>query len=572
MDSLSADPIDWETAKQFWSFRKPEVRTTPGVRDNAWPLGRLDRFILSELEKAGLAPSPSASRGTFLRRVSYILTGLPPEPEDVARFMADESLQVPEREIDRLLASHAFGERMASPWMNVARYAEDQAHQVGNDVKQFYPNAHLYRHWVMEAFNGDMPYDQFIRLQLAADVLGQDSDLPALGFLGLGPKYYDRQRLSVMADEWEDRVDTVTRGFLGLTVACARCHQHKFDPITAEDYHALAGVFASTEMFNKPLQATDKLKEKIEPIETMHIVRDKEVKDLPVFERGNVDRPGKTEKRHFLTILSEGNPRAFSQGSGRRELADEIASSANPLTSRVMVNRLWAIVFGKPLVATPSNFGSQGAKPTHPELLDDLAACFARDWSTKRLLREMLISQTFRQRSDLTNSDSPNQLLGRMNRRRLPAEMWRDTLLQLSGNLDPAGGASLELSDPKNTRRTVYGRVSRLELNDFLAQFDYPDANVHGDQRMSTTTPTQKLFLLNHPFVLSQAESLAKQCVAWPGEISEKLERLYRAAFARRPSSEETARALAFLGEAKQGTWQGFIQVIFGSNEAWFLD
>src|SRR5205823_5502916 len=206
-----------------------------------------------KLEEAGLSPSGPAPAAVYIRRATYDLTGLPPTPEDVEAFIRDRSLRAKEKLVDRLLDSPTFGERMASLWLPLARYAEDQAHQVGSDTQYFYPNAYKYREWVINAFNRDLPYDQFILCQLAADKIENcaPQNLAALGFIGLGPKYYNRDRLDVKADEWEDRVDTVTRSFLGLTVACARCHDHKFDPITTRDYYALAGVFASTKMINK---------------------------------------------------------------------------------------------------------------------------------------------------------------------------------------------------------------------------------------------------------------------------------------------------------------------------------
>src|SRR3989454_7696 len=268
----------------------------------------------------------------------------------------------------------------------------------------FYPHAYRYREWVIDSFNRDLPYDQFIRLQLAADKINAGAEnLVALGFLGLGPKYYNRGRLEVQADEWEDRVDTVGRAMLGLTVACARCHDHKFDPITMRDYYALAGVFASTKMVNKTADGKiieGKVNADKMPPNTFHMVEDGEAKDLNVFIRGNVERKGPIAERRFLRVLSEGEPAPFKEGGGRKELAEAIASPHNPLTARVMVNRVWGVCFGKPLVLTPSNFGHSGQPPTHPELLDDLAVRFTLNgWSVKGLVREMVLSSAYRQTS-----------------------------------------------------------------------------------------------------------------------------------------------------------------------------
>src|ERR1051325_5356533 len=245
MRSVAAeDEIDWAKEREFWAFRAPVTQSRPAVKNRHWASQPLDYFILVRLERKNLSPSAEAEKRTLIRRVTFDLTGLPPTPEEVEAFLKDHRAGAYDRLVERLLASPRFGERMASMWLPLARYAEDQAHQVGSDTKFFYPNAWKYRDWVIGAFNRDLPYDQFIRLQLAADMLSQKQtdELAALGLIGLGPKYYNRNRLDVMADEWEDRVDTVSRTLLGLRVACARCHDHNFEPISREDYYALAGV------------------------------------------------------------------------------------------------------------------------------------------------------------------------------------------------------------------------------------------------------------------------------------------------------------------------------------------
>ncbi|MFN9911470.1 MAG: DUF1553 domain-containing protein, partial [Pirellulaceae bacterium] len=274
------------------------------------------------------------------------------------------------------------------------------------------------------AFNEDLPYDDFIRHQLAADRLPPEAraEVAALGFIGLGPKYYRRNSPEVMADEWEDRVDTLSRGILGLTVACARCHDHKFDPIGTEDYYALAGVFASTQMYNRPLDEQVKLDKNGEAVsekEAMHIVREGEATDVSVMIRGDVNRLGPTVPRRFLRVLSSVEPSPFRDGSGRRELAEALVDRGNPLTARVMVNRLWGAFFGSHLVATPSNFGVKGQLPTHPELLDDLAVRWMEHgWSMKWLMREIVFSSTYQQsseqRSEAMAVDPDNRWLGRM--------------------------------------------------------------------------------------------------------------------------------------------------------------
>ncbi len=577
--------IDLDEGRRFWSFQPPTRRKLPALKDADWPRQPVDHFILARLEKAGAVPADEASRRTLLRRATFALTGLPPSLGEIDDFLRDAGSNAYENVVDRLLASPRFGERMASLWLTVARYAEDQAHQVGSATQHFYPNAHLYRAWVIDAFNRDLPYDDFVRLQLAADSIeGDDTpNLPALGFLGLGHKYYSRSRLEVMADEWEDRVDTVSRGLLGLTVACARCHEHKYDPISMADYHALAGVFASTEMFNKPIDAAVYAAEKDKnkkPMLAMHVVRDGGVQDLPIFLRGDVEQKGVVVKRGFLEILGRKGRREFGDGSGRRELAEAIVDLGNPLTARVMVNRVWAMVFGQALVATPSNFGALGEKPTHPDLLDDLAARFMENgWSIKALTRELVLSSTYRQAAEnprvLRALDPENRLYSRMPRRRLDIEQFRDALLFVSGRLDQKGGRSLELDDPGNLRRTVYGRISRKELNALMMQFDYPDANVHAAGRASTTTPMQKLWMMNNPFVMERAGQLAERLNAPGRSIGENIRRAYEAMYGRPASEEEVALGEAYLtgtDESGLSRWAQYAQILMAANEFLYVD
>jgi len=588
--SVAADDIDWAKERQFWAFRPPVAQARPVVKNKRWASQPLDFFILARLEQKNLSPSPETEKHTLIRRVTFDLTGLPPTAEEVEVFLKDRSAGAYERLVERLLASPRFGERMASMWLPLARYAEDQAHQVGSDTKFFYPNAWKYRDWVIGAFNRDLPYDQFIRLQLAADKLDekQTEDLPALGLIGLGPKYYNRNRLEVMADEWEDRVDTVTRTLLGLTVACARCHDHKFEPITREDYYALAGVFASTKMVNKvPGKTAPKEdnsekppKEKMDPT-TLHMVEEGSATNLNVFIRGNVERKGPLTERRFLQILSEGEPTPFKDGSGRTELAEKIASRSNPLTARVIVNRVWGEFFGHPLVATPSNFGHSGTLPTHPELLDDLAVRFMDNgWSIKSLVREIALSSTYRQSSRenaaQVSADASNELLSRMNRRRLTIEQWRDATLFVSGELYWEPGKTIDVSEPTNQLRTVYAHVSRLKLNDLLMLFDYPDANVHAEKRSVTTTAMQKLFMLNSPFMLTRAKALAERLTANPRESEKsRVQRAYQILFAREPEKEELNVALNFLAKpatVEMSRWEQYAQVLLASNEMLYVD
>jgi mono/diheme cytochrome c family protein len=580
--------------RAFWSFQTPQ-RSEPDVKgDGSWPRQRLDRFILARLQSEGLEPAREASTAVLVRRLTFDLTGLPPVPEEVEAFVkacahGDPSTlnSALSTLTDRLLASPRFGERMASLWLPLARFAEDQAHQVGSDTKFFYPNAHLYRAWVIAAFNRDLPYDQFLKLQLAADKLPEtaEEDLAALGFLGLGPKYYNRNRLEVMADEWEDRVDTVSRTMLGLTVACARCHDHKFDPVSTRDYYALAGIFASTRMMNrKPdgsAEKEDTKADKMDPA-TLHVVRDGDLQNLNVFIRGNVEQKGPVVERGFIEVLQAGAPQPYKEGSGRRELAEAIASRSNPLTARVIVNRVWAAMFGRPLVVTPSNFGRSGERPSHPELLDDLAVRFMENgWSIKTLVKEIALSATYRQSTfaapEKVSADPDNHLLSRMHRRRLAVEQWRDTVLAVSGELVEAPGAkSQPVDDPGNHQRTVYACVSRLQLNALLLQFDYPDANVHAERRPVTTTAMQKLFVLNSPFMQTRAAALATRLMAAaPGDDAARITFAYRLLFSREPDDDERALARNFLSNGQRPAaqrWEEYAQVLLASNELLYVD
>ena len=551
---VAHDPMDHWAYRYFQSISSPSVGDTRGIRN------KVDAFVRAHQEDAGVAANPQATQQVLIRRLSFDLRGLPPTPGEVRQFASDRSPHAYTRLVDRWLASPHFGERWASMWLGLARYGEDQAHN--NDGKKSLPHAWRYRDWVISAFNRDVPYDRFVQLQLAADHLGPAAheERAALGFLGLGAQYYNGKRLDVMADEWEDRVDTTTRTFLGLTVACARCHDHKFDAITMADYYALAGIFASTEM------TTDN---------DTHLVRDGKLQDLPLFARGDVQQPGELVARRFLTVLGGDRGYLFQRGSGRLELAESITDPRNPLVARVIVNRVWDACFGEPLVATPSNFGAVGTLPTHPRLLDDLAARFVDSgWSIKWLVRELVLSQTYRQSSAYSISqdrrDPKNRLLWRMHRRRLPVEAWRDSLLAATAELDVRlGGPSQDLQDEKNRRRTIYGTVSRATPDAMLRQFDFPDANVHHARRELTVTPLQKLFVMNSPFMHRQATRLVSQL---PTDATDRarIAMLYWKLFARPPTTDELNLAGAFL--SSQPDWQGLAHVLLSANEMMYVD
>jgi hypothetical protein len=335
----------------------------------------IDAFIGAKLDEAKLAPSREAEPRALLRRLFYDLTGLPPTNEELTAFAAKSSDAQYEETVDRLLASPRFGERWGRHWLDVARYADTKGYVFQEDRN--YPNAYKYRDWVIAAFNGDMAFDRFAIAQLAADQLNDPDLLPAMGFLTLGRRFLNSEALIN-----DDRIDLMSRGFMGLTAACARCHDHKYDPIPTADYYSLYGVLANsqeTSHDDKPPTLVDKAQRV----------------DQAVFVRGNAGAPGPIVPRQFFECLVKGERKPFVQGSGRLELAQAIASRDNPLTARVWVNRVWAHLFGRGLVATPSDFGTRGQPPTHPALLDWLACTFMEDgWSTKRLVRRIVLSRT----------------------------------------------------------------------------------------------------------------------------------------------------------------------------------
>jgi hypothetical protein len=689
-----------EDGRDWWAFQPVREMPAPDVRDSRWPKTKIDSFLLARLEEKEIAPSPAADRRTLVQRVYVDLVGYKPTYEEVEAFVNDKSADAYGKLVDRLLASPHFGERWGRHWMDVARFAEDNPTSEATNPP--YPFAWRYRDWIIEAMNKDVPYDRFVKLQLAADLMPGTSraDLRALGYLGAAPVYHKDQRLSAdviygfMTDDWDERVDAVSRGLLGMTVACARCHDHKFDPIPTTDYYALAGVFASTMRTERPLYDVDpevearfqwlrnrlfdlaysanlltneastvensaprveKWRAEIEELETeaeglrerypelvrhlerywtvpnaepeppaaagadadnaakeaaaaaqvearrrrrarvstdpfMNVVYDAaqyvdgedanytwihykpgEARDMPVLPSGNVTAPGEIVPRRFLTVLSEGDS-TFQQGSGRAELADRIFTDGAPLAARVIVNRVWGWHFGRPLAATPSDFGVQGEKPTHPELLDDLAARFiAQGWSLKWLHREILLSAAYQQssrpREDAAAADPLNSLLWRMHPRRLDVESYRDSLLRSAGKLsEEMYGASQEVDAPENDRRTVYARVSRSRLNTLLKQYDFPDPVQTASGRDLTTTSLQQLFLMNSSFIEELSDHLAAS-VADEVDSAAKIRSLFRKVLSRNPSPTELDRAQSYLAE---GSVSQYAQILLSTNEKIF--
>ena len=671
-------PVDIEQGRRFWSFQP--VRTSPPPSASSpertrGVAGRLDAFVQQQLAANDLVASPEAERRVLIRRLSFALRGLPPAFDDVQEFTADDAPDAYARLVDRYLASPAYGQRWARHWLDVARFAEDNPTSEQTCKPPRFP--FRYRDWVVDAMNEDLPYDDFVRRQLAADLLPvAPEQIAALGFLGLSPVYHKEPKLSadvitvIVADEWDERLDTITRGFLGLTVACARCHDHKFDPIRTDDYYALAGVMASTQLVEWPLTATtvevaaqltevqrqltdtelrfdyakkmrdtakvegrdqreyvfDALREELklkslkatplfqgpianavrdaglwidghDPDWTLLDYRPGIARDLPVFLRGNPAAPGRVVPRGFIQVLSRttassspsaspGGSSARRSASGRLELAEAIVTDAAPLTARVIVNRIWSWQFERGLVGTPSNFGRLGDAPTHPELLDDLAARFIEsNWSMKWLQREIVTSATWRQSSRptarLNEVDPDNRRLARMTRHRLEPEPWRDALLSVSEQLDlTPRGPSQSLDDVKTVRRSIYGTVSRQKPADVLRLFDFPDAKSHCETRTPTTTPLQQLYLLNSPLIQHHARLTAESVLMRRDDPATTVRELFHRILLRDPTDEELSASLEFVQSGGSDSplpgsvkaWSVLAHSLLATNEFLYVD
>jgi mono/diheme cytochrome c family protein len=633
-------PSAAEVRQKHWAFQPVKKPSLPAVKHADWVKMPLDAFVLAGLEAKGLLPSPEADRRTLIRRVTLDLHGLPPTPEEVAAFENDHSPDAYARLVDRLLASPRYGERWGRHWLDVARYADSKGYVFTEERR--YPFAYTYRDYVVRAFNEDLPYDQFVLQQLAADQLPLGDDkrpLAALGYLTLGRRF-----LNNIHDIIDDRIDVTMRGLQAMTVGCARCHDHKFDPIPQGDYYSLYGVFASSiepkelPLIDQPEQTAElaayekelaKLRAEVEkyrmenkdelakgnrkfrdglkelqkkadrwqatapvaPPRAM-VLNDKPTPETPhIFLRGNPNNPGPAVPRQFLQVVAGENRQPFRQGSGRLELAKAIADRSNPLTARVLVNRVWLHHFGAGLVRTPSDFGLRGDPPTHPELLDWLATAFVDDgWSIKKLHRSILLSNTYRQANNddprLLQMDPENRLLARMNRQRLDFEAMRDSLLFVAGRLDPKmGGRAVELTTaPFTTRRTIYGFIDRQNLPGLFRTFDFASPDTSTPQRYATTVPQQALFLMNGPFVVEQARYFVQRPeVTAQAKDKEKIKTMYKIAFGRAAVADEIALGLRFLAETSKSdktkqaalplsSWQQYAQVLLLSNEFTFVD
>jgi mono/diheme cytochrome c family protein len=707
-----ASGINIEEGRKHWAYQP--LREPPLPPQAPWTISPIDRFVLAKLTEKGLSPAPPADGPTLIRRIYFDLTGLPPAPEEVDDFLREFQASAKRQAaiakvVDRLLASPHYGERWGRHWLDVVRYADT----AGDNSDYPIPQMYRYRNWVIDAFNRDLPYDQFIRLQLAGDLLTDDEvkaheNIIATGYLANSRRHgsYEDARYP-----WhltiEDTLDNLGKAFLGVTLGCARCHDHKFDPISAEDYYALYGFFSSTrypwpgielEKYQRDLvplasaanvQAAAKDREhklvelnaRVSKLEADKTVLEKSLRELqkqqpeddeqgPIadlqqqiaesvkniqsakqdrdryakqplpFEmayavidgrnepkkrigqvgnarlmmKGDPDRLGKEVPRRFPVVLGGQTLPPSSKGSGRTQLGDWIADPANPLTARVMVNRIWQQHFGRGIVATPNDFGKQGQPPTHPELLDYLARRFIDSgWSIKAMHRLIALSASYQQSSesgmrnpelkspgsesrDPETIDPDNVYLWQFTRRRLDAESIRDALLAVSGSLDRSPGGPHPFPHPttwdftqhkpfkavyETNRRSIYLMTQRIQRHPFLALFDGPDTNASTATRTASTTSLQALFLMNDPFVHEQARKLAARLMAERTDSQERIDRAFRLAFGRPASAQEYEQAMDYLAEVRgrlraqrvteqelvPRTWESFARVIFMSSE-----
>lgn len=651
--------------RSHWAFRPLDSGVVPPKTAGTVAANTIDQFLLARLADEQLPPSPSADRQTLLRRVSYDLTGLPPSLSEMEMFLRDDSPAAYTKLVDRLLASPAYGERWGQHWLDIVRYADTSGDAGDYPV----PEAYKYRNYVIDAFQRDKPYDQFVREQLAGDLLDAGSEeerwerTVATGYLAIARRIGTRPEQS-----WhivlEDAIDNLGKTFLGLSIQCARCHDHKFDPIPTTDYYAIYGILDSSAFphpgsehrpyrsgfvyrvgqrkadtvlapYERELARWDaKEREKYdeylsfqdmrvtgpgrsqkaawqelqtlraeravfartEPtLETAYAVRDGEPKDAAIQLAGDPTTPGAVVRRGFLQVLGGEQVPRNHQRSGRRLLADWIADPRNPLTARVMANRIWHHHFGAGLVRTPSDFGLRGAPPTHPQLLDYLASHFiASGWSVKALHRLIMHSHAYRQASlDIPENherDPRNRLLWRANRRPLDAEQIRDSVLAFSGQLDRSRGGRHPFQHRRTyfyrqhepfsemfptRRRSVYLLRPRLRSPQFFHLFDGPDGNLPLSERQASPTASQALWLMNSRFMHEQTRMIAARWETRAGDTKHFLNNASWNIFGRASRPEESKLMSSFLSGMADNELEkraGFLRAMLASNEFLFLD
>ncbi len=687
--------------KQHWSWqpivdaRWKKVVASP-VSDPSWVRDDIDRLVLARLDAKKIRPVGDADRLTLIRRVTFDLTGLPPTTEEIDAFVKDTTPNAFEKVVDRLLASTAFGERWGRHWLDVARYGES----TGSARNLPYPQAWRYRDYVIDSFNQDKPYDQFIREQIAGDLLPaktpaeRDAHLIATGFLALGVKDVNQRfKVRFVMDNVDEQIDTVTRSVLALTASCARCHDHKFDPIPISDYYALAGIFQSSDhcsglrnkmggggldyydpsllltlsksdkesedpnlaqkidkakaefekakkdfdaIFMKPagkelaadgrpkqaiarLKMTQKEKELLalnDPAVLSPValgVRDaKIVADTEIRIRGEAEKLGPIVPRGFLSLAPFDAPKVNPKQSGRLELANWLTSKQNPLTPRVMANRVWKHLFGHGIVRSVDNFGTTGETPSNPELLDHLATRLMQNgWSVKKLIRTIVLTHTYQLGDEAPKAnlaiDPANTLNWRHNARRLDAEQIRDAMLAIAGALDrtriaASPAASLKVVELRNNgpeakrledeasnsvKRSVYLPLVRGLVPRSLDVFDFAEQGMVTGSRDTTTVAPQALYLLNDPFVRKQSQTLAARLLKSPDmDDGDRIQLAYRWVLGRNATAKEVARTKFYLGDyeaslreeaqaekldARTEAWTTFAQALFASAEFRYL-
>jgi hypothetical protein len=604
-----------------WSFAPPG-RSEPPADSSGWSRNPIDRFLLARQRERGLAPAAHADRRTLIRRVTFNLIGLPPTPEEVEAFLADRSPDAWARVIDRLLASPQYGERWARHWLDVARYADTG----GFEADLLAPSAWRYRDYVIRSFNSDKPFDRFIHEQVAGDELWPDDREAALatGLYCVGPTLSESAMISYQLEhEWlTDAVETTGAAFLGLTVGCARCHDHKYDPLTQKDFYAFQAIFAASDRAYPDKVRLSRIKalngllsdapvpEKLlnDPRCTVftearagfglfHRAASLEVHRL---HRGELNKPREVATPAVPAALLVGkNPDFAVPGKRREALARWLTAPDNPLTARVLVNRVWGWHFGQGLVRTPNDFGWQGERPTHPELLDWLAGDFRENgWSLKHLHRRILLSSAYQMQSVANERglavDPSNRLLWHFPRRRLEGEAIRDSLLACSGTLnhsafgpavvpplsrqelaglfDSKGKWPVTKDASQHTRRSVYLLVRRTFIYPLFSAFDPPEVMTSCPCRTPTVVPTQALTLLNSPLVREQAAAFADRLRRECGNDPEKLAaRAFLLAFGRPASATEKERAIGFL-EHRPDALEDLCLALFNANEFIYLD
>ena len=586
-----AGPPSVESGRHHWAFQPMAQTLPPPVKNVTWPRNDIDKFVLAKLEQQGLKPSAETDRATLIRRVSLDLTGLLPTPEEVAVFEEDKSPRAYECLVDRLLDSPHYGERWGRHWLDLARYADTSGFH--NDLDR--PYAWKYRDYVIQSFNEDKPYARFVAEQIAGDEIegANEQTLIATGFCRNGPSNDDNMGKTpealaqYRADQLDDVISTTSSVFLGLTVGCARCHDHKTEPILAKDYYSLMAIFNGTEKLGMAKGAKDKEDKDIkDENRVMALIEKKaEVPKTHVLLRGMAQSRGEQVEPAVPVVLT-GDAIAFPAPSQktslrRRTLADWIASPDNSLTWRVMANRVWQHHFGSGIVATPSNFGFSGARPTHPELLDYIATKFIESGGRlKPLHKLMLMSATYRQTSSTDDqttalsADPGNTLLWRMNKQRMEAEVLRDSILWASGKLNlKAGGPgikprirpdlldasqrnkwpALDKETPEQWRRSIYIYVKRQLLMPSMELFDAPTTTDSCAMRLQSTVPTQALVLMNDEFVEEQAAFLSMRARHDDNDArSALIERLFKLTLGRAPTVSHLNQAAEFVQDREK--------------------